>query len=231
MVDSISSITTYIQDVAKGKGHSKSLILEGLKIIHIEKGILRCKLVITDRVSDGVWHGRAIASVIDMIRAAVVYSAGNGLHVSLDFNTSFYSTAKIQEEVEIEGRVVASKRGLKGAVVEIRREGNGEVIATKDNYPKFEGRQTAEETECTAFLWAIQSAWSLGYRKVEFEGDDLNINRIINGNITNLKLQHYINAIKNWKHSFFFLKVSYRNRTANECADRLPKSSIVCHHS
>ncbi|VVB00471.1 unnamed protein product [Arabis nemorensis] len=134
MVDSVSSITTYIQDVAKGEGHSKleSLILEGLKIIHIEKGILRCKLVITDRVSgeDGVWHAGAIASVIDMIGAAVVYSAGKGLHVSLDINTSFYSTAKIQEEVEIEGRVVASKKDLKGAMVEIRREGNGEVIAT-----------------------------------------------------------------------------------------------------
>ncbi|CAH2036469.1 unnamed protein product [Thlaspi arvense] len=135
MVDSsISSITKYIQDVAKGRGRSslEALMLEGLKIIHIGKGILRCKLRITDRVSgeDGVWQAGAITSVMDMIGAAVVFTAGDGLHVSLDLNTSFYSTAKIQEEVEVEGRVVATKASLKGAVVEIRREGNGEVIAT-----------------------------------------------------------------------------------------------------
>ncbi|VVA97815.1 unnamed protein product [Arabis nemorensis] len=80
---------------------------------------------------DGIWQAGAITTVIDGIGAAAVYSTGDGLYSSLDLNVSFYSTAKIQEKVEVEARVKATNNGgLKSAVIEIRRESNGEIIAT-----------------------------------------------------------------------------------------------------
>lgn len=44
---------------------------------------------------DGTWQAGAIMAVMDAIGASAVYSAGDGLHSSVDLNSSFYSTAKI----------------------------------------------------------------------------------------------------------------------------------------
>ncbi|VVA98337.1 unnamed protein product [Arabis nemorensis] len=104
---------------------------------------------------------------------------------------------------------------------------NSNGIFLEAGMGKFEGRETVEEAECTTLLWATQSAWALGYPKVEFEGDNLIINRVINNNIMNLKLQHHITAITNWKANFLYIKFTYRKRTANECADLLAKTSII----
>lgn len=42
----------------------------------------------------------------------------------------------------------------------------------------FQGRCSVEAAEYTALLWAVQCTWSLGYRLVEFEGDNTRINRL-----------------------------------------------------
>ncbi|CAA0382609.1 putative acyl-CoA hydrolase [Arabidopsis thaliana] len=135
MVDpTIHNTTTYLKEIAKGNGQTKFeiLILKGLELIHVGKGILRCKLLVTDHVvgEDGSWNAGVITAVMDSIGASAVYSAGGGLHISVDLNSSFYSTAKIHETVEIEARVNGSNGGLKSAVIEIRRETSGEIIAT-----------------------------------------------------------------------------------------------------
>lgn len=52
-----------------------------------------------------------------------------------------------------------------------------------------------KEAECSAWLGALQSTWALGYRTVVFEGDNLNINRLINSNMINLQLQHFLETI------------------------------------
>ncbi|ESQ48320.1 hypothetical protein EUTSA_v10021690mg [Eutrema salsugineum] len=135
MVDStIPKTTSYLEELAQGIGPSEIevLILQGLELIHVGKGIIRCKLLVTDRVAgeDGTWHTAAITTVMDAIGASAVYSAGDGLHSSVDLNSSFYSTAKIHEKVEVEARVKGINGGLKSAVIEIRRETDGEIIAT-----------------------------------------------------------------------------------------------------
>ncbi|KAL1199445.1 hypothetical protein V5N11_022975 [Cardamine amara subsp. amara] len=135
MVDSaILNTTSYLKEIAQGKGNCEFevLILHGLELIHVGKGILRCKLLVTDRVTgeDGTFHPGAMTTVMDAIGAAAVYSAGDGLHSSVDLNCSFYSTAKIQEIVEIEARVNGSNGGLKSAVIEITRQGSRQIIAT-----------------------------------------------------------------------------------------------------
>ncbi|KAG7599476.1 Ribonuclease H domain, partial [Arabidopsis suecica] len=84
---------------------------------------------------------------------------------------------------------------------------------------KFQGRLTVEEAECTAFIWAIQATWALGYRHVEFEGDNASIVKLINEKGTNLRLQHYLNEIWQWRSKFTSMKVTFRHREKNGCAD------------
>jgi len=53
MVDpTIHNTTTYLEEIAKGNGQTEFeiLILKGLELIHVGKGILRCKLLVTDHV-------------------------------------------------------------------------------------------------------------------------------------------------------------------------------------
>lgn len=127
MVDpTIHNTTTYLEEIAKGNGKTEFeiLILQGLELIHVGKGTLRCRLVVTERVAvnithpsilfffhffffvflitrddsqgeDGSWNAGVITAVMDSIGASAVYSAGGGLHISVDLNSSFYSTAKI----------------------------------------------------------------------------------------------------------------------------------------
>ncbi|XP_013609730.1 PREDICTED: uncharacterized protein LOC106316380 isoform X4 [Brassica oleracea var. oleracea] len=130
----ILNTTTYLEALAQGNGLSEIevLILQGLELIHVGKGIIRCKLLVTDRVAgdDGTWRAGAITAVMDAIGAASVYSTGDGLHSSVDLNASFYSAAKIHEKVEVEARVKGTNGRLKSSVIEIRRERDGELIAT-----------------------------------------------------------------------------------------------------
>ncbi|CAH2036467.1 unnamed protein product [Thlaspi arvense] len=66
---------------------------------------------------------------MDVISFATMYSLGGKVHVTIHLNSSFYSTVKIHETVEIEGRLTGTKGNIKAVMVKIRREGNREVIA------------------------------------------------------------------------------------------------------
>ncbi|ESQ43697.1 hypothetical protein EUTSA_v10015769mg [Eutrema salsugineum] len=92
---------------------------------------------------------------------------------------------------------------------------------------KFQGRNTAEETDCTTLIWAMQSSWAMGFKKVEFEGDNLNINRLINSGSSNFRLQHYLEEIKQWRAKFQEVKFSFRHRETNSCAYILAKKAII----
>ncbi|XVE88870.1 hypothetical protein DITRI_Ditri19aG0103500 [Diplodiscus trichospermus] len=109
----------------------EALTLEGLEILHGQKGFIRCNFVTSTRASDayGNWHVGAMATLIDVVGSAAIYSVADHVKASLDFNISFYSTVKIQEQVEIEPKVVGEKGKLSQVVVEIRRKENGELIA------------------------------------------------------------------------------------------------------
>ena len=45
---------------------------------------------------DGNWHVGAITTLIDIVGAAAIFSSTGQLKASVDFNISYYSTAKIQ---------------------------------------------------------------------------------------------------------------------------------------
>ncbi|OMO54052.1 Thioesterase superfamily [Corchorus capsularis] len=109
----------------------EAIAMEGLQILHSQKGFIRCNFVVPSRASDadGNWHVGAMATLIDDVGAAAIYSLVDHVKASLDFSISFYSTAKIQEEVEIEAKVEANKGKLSHVLVEVRRKQNRELIA------------------------------------------------------------------------------------------------------
>ncbi|XP_024011837.1 uncharacterized protein LOC112086713 [Eutrema salsugineum] len=56
----------------------------------------------------------------------------------------------------------------------------------------------------------------------------LTIIRLINGQGNNLRLHHYIEAIKSWKTMFSEVSFTFRHREANQCADMLAKQALLC---
>ncbi|CAG7874729.1 unnamed protein product, partial [Brassica rapa] len=105
----------------------------------------------------------------------------------------------------------------------------------------FEGRSTIEEGECTALIWAIQAAYSLGYKKVIFEGDNIQVTRCLQAKLQkyrclqatniNLRLENYLMTIPVWKSHFHNIKFVYRSRSANSCADLLAIKSLTSNNA
>ncbi|KAG8491389.1 hypothetical protein CXB51_014604 [Gossypium anomalum] len=105
-----------------------ALTLESPLIVVAQKGSICCNFVVPIRASDpdGNWEVGAMATLIDDVGAAAIYSVADHVKASLDFNISFHSTARTQEEGEIEAKVIAEKGKLSLVVVEIRRKRNGD---------------------------------------------------------------------------------------------------------
>ena len=104
------------------------------------------------------------------------------------------------------------------------RNSNGTVLEC--GMGQFQGRMTAEEAECSALIWAIQAANAYGYTKVIFEGDNININRLINQKSPHPRLQHYLDTIHSWIPTFTSVKFIFKHREQNACADLLAKKAI-----
>ncbi|XP_061359341.1 uncharacterized protein LOC133303448 [Gastrolobium bilobum] len=109
----------------------EAITTKGIRLLEARKGFLHCSFIVPNTVSDenGNWHVGAIATLIDIIGSLAIYSFFPRFSVSVDFCISFYSTAKIQEEVELEAKVVGKKERLTSVVVEVRKKENGEIIA------------------------------------------------------------------------------------------------------
>ncbi|RZC75637.1 hypothetical protein C5167_051122 [Papaver somniferum] len=105
--------------------------LQNLYSLHVQKGLIQCNFVVPKSLSDrdGNWRVGAIASLIDLIGASVVHTIHGNIHVSVDFNISFFSTIKVQEEVEIEAKVLGDKGSLFSFTVVIRKKENGDLVA------------------------------------------------------------------------------------------------------
>ncbi|KAI7754952.1 hypothetical protein M8C21_026765 [Ambrosia artemisiifolia] len=106
------------------------LALQGLKIDHIDVGLVRCSFVVLDHLSDrdGNWNVGAIAILIDSLAAGAVFSMTGGHLATVDYTMSFYSTVKVKEEVEIEAKVVGEKGNLASVIIDIKKKSNGEKV-------------------------------------------------------------------------------------------------------
>ncbi|XP_016670045.1 uncharacterized protein [Gossypium hirsutum] len=117
--DSLKKSLALLHGVINAKiGHGlETRVLQGLHVTHAEKGFMRFDFLIPNAVSDvdGNWSVGALASLVDIIGFVTIYSFANRVTTT--------------EHVEIESKVSAKRGKLMHVAVEVRRKGNGEVIA------------------------------------------------------------------------------------------------------
>lgn len=104
---------------------SNSVILRSVSLL---------SLCICMQDQDGNWQVGAIATLIDGLGALTVHSFTGNSKASVDLTISFYSSAKIQEEAEIEAKVVGGMGKLTSLLVEVKRKSNRELIALGKNW-------------------------------------------------------------------------------------------------
>ncbi|KAJ7951750.1 Acyl-coenzyme A thioesterase 13 [Quillaja saponaria] len=123
----------WLRDLSNGKLGKEvdALSAKGLQVVEVQKGFIRCRFIIHNRICDehGNWHVGAIAMLVDNIVGPAVFTVTGCGSVSVDYSISYYSKAKIQEEVEIEAKVVGEKERLTSVFVEVRKKETGELVA------------------------------------------------------------------------------------------------------
>ncbi|GJS92454.1 thioesterase superfamily protein [Tanacetum coccineum] len=100
------------------------LALKGMKIDCVELGYIRCYFVIPHHLSDGNGNCNtgAMLVLIDDMAAGAAFSITGGNLATVNFTMSFYSTVKVNEEVEIEASVVGEKGSLVSVIIDIKKE-------------------------------------------------------------------------------------------------------------
>ncbi|XP_028756094.1 uncharacterized protein LOC114716468 isoform X2 [Neltuma alba] len=123
-----------------------ALSIDGIRVAQAHKGFLLWNYIVPIGVLDenGNWHAGAIATLVDTIGTLATFSLVPAFNVSVDFSISFFSTAKVQEEVEVEAKVVGKKEKLTCVAVQVRKKENGELIAL--------GKQWMAATDINAVL-------------------------------------------------------------------------------
>ncbi|KAI3977526.1 hypothetical protein MKX01_000439 [Papaver californicum] len=92
--------------------------IQNLHSICVQKGFIHCNFIVPQNLSDrdGNWHVGAIATLIDLVGACAVYTSFGNLNATVDFNVSYFSTAKIQGN-------------LFSVMVVIKKKENGDLVA------------------------------------------------------------------------------------------------------
>ncbi|KAK9102733.1 hypothetical protein Sjap_019987 [Stephania japonica] len=105
--------------------------VEGIRVTKAEKGLLRFSITVTNDMSDkeGNWHMGAIATIIDNLGAAAIGSSLGEVKASVCFDISYFSAAKVGEEVEIEAKLLENRDKFSLVTVEVKRKDDGKLIA------------------------------------------------------------------------------------------------------
>ncbi|CAL9226865.1 unnamed protein product, partial [Arabidopsis halleri] len=107
------------------------------------------------------------------------------------------------------------------------RDSNGKVLLT--GCAKLCPTTSSLQAEAMGFLHVLQIVWAHGMRQVWFEGDNKQLISIINNFNINLTLPYvYMMDIHQWKVMFTAIKINFRHREGNLCADLLAKKVINC---
>ncbi|MED6170308.1 hypothetical protein PIB30_029692 [Stylosanthes scabra] len=115
-----------MKDLADGRaGHEiEASTTKGIRVLKAQKGLVLCDFTVHDGILDenGNWHVGAIATLVDVMGSLSSFSYNSFDHVTLDFSISYYSTAKVQEEVELVAKVAGKKNELTSVIVEVRKK-------------------------------------------------------------------------------------------------------------
>ncbi|XP_050237952.1 uncharacterized protein LOC126687434 [Mercurialis annua] len=105
--------------------------LRGIRVDRVEPGFVSCTFKVPPRLTDrsGKLATGAIANLVDEVGGAVVYVEGLPMNVSVDMSISFLSSANLNDELEITGKVLGRKGGYAGTSVLVKNKATGEIIA------------------------------------------------------------------------------------------------------
>ncbi|PIA47255.1 hypothetical protein AQUCO_01400144v1 [Aquilegia coerulea] len=107
-------------------------IMQGVQIDLIEPGRVVCSMKVPPRLlnSGNFLHGGATASFIDLVGSAAIYSAGaSSVGVSLEINISYLDAAFLDEEIEIDAKVLRVGKAVGVVSVELRKKKTGKIFA------------------------------------------------------------------------------------------------------
>uniref|UniRef100_A0A7C9DWA7 Acyl-CoA hydrolase n=1 Tax=Opuntia streptacantha TaxID=393608 RepID=A0A7C9DWA7_OPUST len=107
-------------------------IVNGLRTDLIEPGRILCSFKVPARLLNtaNTLHGGAIASLIDLVGSAVIYTTGiRSTGVSVEINVSYLDAALLDEEIEIEAKTLRVGKVIAVVSVELRKMATGKIIA------------------------------------------------------------------------------------------------------
>ncbi|WOL02189.1 hypothetical protein Cni_G10907 [Canna indica] len=113
-------------------GFFATICQSSLCISRIQDGCVFCSFRVPAHLTDEDenWQPGAIATLIDNVGAAAIMTTEGVIKVSVEFAISYFSPAKLNEEVEIDARVVEHKgKKLTAVLVEIRKKQGGHLVA------------------------------------------------------------------------------------------------------
>ncbi|KAG6571321.1 Acyl-coenzyme A thioesterase 13, partial [Cucurbita argyrosperma subsp. argyrosperma] len=110
----------------------ENFVMTDLRVDLIEPGRIVCSLKVPARLlnENNSLHGGASASLVDCIGSVALKTLGaNTTGVSLEINLSYLDAAYLDEEIEIDAKVLRLGKTIAVINVELRRKGNGKIIA------------------------------------------------------------------------------------------------------
>ncbi|CAI9301252.1 unnamed protein product [Lactuca saligna] len=105
--------------------------LRGIRVDRFQPGSVTCSFTVPLRLTDrnGYLAVGAIAGLVDVIGATLVYNKDESLNVSSDMSISYLSMAKLNDEMEISGKLLGRKGGYRGTLIIFKKKATGEMIA------------------------------------------------------------------------------------------------------
>ncbi|KAF3780680.1 Acyl-coenzyme A thioesterase 13 [Nymphaea thermarum] len=110
-----------------------SLISSCIRLDEAFPGRLLCSFVVPPHLlnTGKFLHGGASASLVDIIGSAVILTTGVlTTGVTLEISVSYLDSAYLNEEIEIEAKVLRIGKAIAVVNVELRKKGNGKIVAT-----------------------------------------------------------------------------------------------------
>ncbi|XP_039687658.1 acyl-coenzyme A thioesterase 13 [Medicago truncatula] len=109
------------------------LTLRGLRLDRIEPGRVVFSMNIPPRLlnSSKYLHGGAITTLVDIVGAAAIPAAGFPWNsgVSIEINISCFDATYVNEEIEIDARVLRIGKAVAVVSVEFKKKKTGQVFA------------------------------------------------------------------------------------------------------
>ncbi|XP_050110228.1 uncharacterized protein LOC126589089 isoform X1 [Malus sylvestris] len=128
--EAVSRLAVPEQAAGAGKSFYDAFAVAGIRVVGVEPGLVVCSFKVPPRLTDrsGNLANGAIANLVDLVGISLEFGEGL-LSVSIDMSISYFSTAKINDELEITSKRIGRRGGYTGTVVVLRNKTTGEIIA------------------------------------------------------------------------------------------------------